>query len=57
MNNIFEENNKFYYYDESDDTVGPFDTLEQAEISYQASLKWHVRDHKNDIRKMRDYYD
>lgn len=57
MTDIFEEDGEFYYYDETDDIVGPFKTIEHAEEAYQASLRWHTRDHKDSIKKMRHYYD
>lgn len=57
MIDIFEEDGEFYYYDETDDIVGPFKTIEHAEEAYQASLRWHTRDHKDSIKKMRHYYD
>ena len=50
---VFEYSGGFYYYDENDDTIGPFETIEQAQIAYDASAKWTVREHKDDIRKMR----
>jgi len=53
MNKIFAEKDGFYYYDENDDTIGPFKTAEQAQTALDASTKWSVREHKDDIRKMR----
>ena len=57
MNEIVEDRDGFYYYDESDELIGPFKTAEQAQIALDASHRWSVREHKDDIRKMRDYYD
>ena len=55
MNNVtvFEYFDGFYYYDENEDAIGPFETIEQAQIAYDASTKWAVREHKDSIRKMR----
>jgi len=57
MNEIVEDVDGFYYFNEEDDLVGPFKTVEQAQISLEASHKWSVREHKDDIRKMRDHFD
>ena len=57
MNEIIEDVDGFYYFNEEDDLIGPFDTVEQAQIALDASVRWAVREHKDDIRKMRDYYD
>ena len=57
MINIVEEKDGFYYYNEVDELIGPFKTAEQAQIAIDASHKWFVREHKDDIRKMRDHYD
>jgi hypothetical protein len=50
---VFEYFDGFYYFDENDDTIGPFKTAEQAQVASDASSKWSVREHKDDIRKMR----
>lgn len=57
MSDFIVHEDGFYYYNEEDDLIGPFDTIEQAQIAHQASIKWQVREHKNDIRKMRDHYE
>lgn len=54
MNDIIEDESGFYYFDEEDDTVGPFSTYKQAEIAFSASLRWEAKDHQSTIRKMKD---
>jgi hypothetical protein len=54
---IFELEDGFYHRTEDEDMVGPFTSLEQAQIALDAYVKWINHDHENDIRKMRDYYD
>lgn len=54
---VFEYFDGFYFYDENDDMIGPFDDAEQAQIVCDASHKWSVREHKDNIKKMRDNYD
>ena len=57
MNEIIEDVDGFYYFNEEDDLVGPFKKLEQAQFALNAAHRWSVREHKDDIRKMRDYYE
>ena len=57
MNDIFELEDGFYHRTEDEDMVGPFKSVEQAQIALDAYVKWLNHDHENDIRKMRDYYD
>ena len=54
MNNIIEEDDGFYFWDSEDNYVGPFDDPRQAEIAYNASLKWLARDNNRVLRKLRN---
>ena len=51
MNDIFEDEDGFYYWDNDDYIIGPFDTLYQAQTALAASSKWQE---KEPIKKMRD---
>jgi len=57
MNEIVQDTDGFYFFNEEDDLVGPFKTAEQAQIALDAAHRWSIREHKDDIRKMRDYQD
>lgn len=54
MNDIFELEDGFYHKTD-EDMVGPFKSIEQAQIALDAYIKWLHHDHESDIRKMRDY--
>ena len=54
MDYIVQENDQYYYIDETTDMIGPFKTREQAEIACDAYLKWLDQDHKPVLRKMRE---
>jgi hypothetical protein len=54
MNEIVEDTDGFYYWDEQDNLIGPFNTFQQAEIAFSACLRWEARDHVSTIRKMKD---
>lgn len=51
---IVEDEKGFYYFDENDDLVGPFNTWDQAEVALSAALRWEAKDHQPSIRKMKD---
>jgi len=52
---IEEYNDGFYYWDDTDELIGPFKTFQQAEVALSACLKWTSKDHsRNTIRKMKD---
>ena len=54
MNEILEDIDGFYYFDDNDDVVGPFNTYQQAEVALSATLRWEAKDHQHTIRKMKD---
>lgn len=51
---IIEDDDGFYYWNDSDDLIGPFITFEQAEVALSASLRWEAKDHQPTIHKMKD---
>ena len=55
-NDIIKVAEGFYYFDEYDSAVGPFNTLKLAEIAADAALRWQAKDHQeiHTIRKMKD---
>ena len=57
-NYIIEDEGGFYYWDETDDLIGPFSTYSQAQIALNAYLQWAAKDHKQEkIHKLRDELD
>lgn len=52
--NIIQDEGGFYFFDAEDDLVGPFYTYRQAEIAYDANLKWVARDNRKELKKMKD---
>ena len=51
---IVEDGDGFYYWDDSDELIGPFKTEQQCEVALEAALRWEAKDHRPRIRKMRD---
>lgn len=55
---IFELEDGFYHETLDDDLIGPFKTVELAQIAYDAYMKWAHHDHQeSSYFKMRDCYD
>ncbi|HSG30873.1 MAG TPA: hypothetical protein VLB82_04940 [Thermodesulfobacteriota bacterium] len=54
---IFLETDGYYFTDDTEDLIGPFDTIELAETAMNHYNKWAIEDHRQELRKMRDYYD
>ena len=52
--NIIEEEDGFYFWDENDYLIGPFNSYETANKAYVESLRWQIRDHKKGLRKFKD---
>lgn len=55
MIDIIEDESGFYYFDENDDTVGPFGSWDLASKAAEAASKWEAKDNqeKHTIRKMK----
>jgi hypothetical protein len=51
---IVEDGKDFYYWNDQDEMVGPFKTLEQCEVAAEASSRWEAKDHQPRIRKMKE---
>jgi hypothetical protein len=51
---IVVEGGKFYFWDDQDELIGPFNSLEQCEVAHTATLRWEAKDHQPRIKKMRD---
>ena len=54
MNKIVEDVDGFYYWDETAELVGPFNTYQQAEVALSAALRLLAKDHVPELRKMKD---
>jgi len=51
---IVEDDKGFYYWDDNDELIGPFNTQKQCEVALSATLRWEAKDHQPQIRKMKD---
>ena len=51
---IIEDKDGFYYWDDRDELVGPFKTEQQCEVALDATLRWEAKDHRPQIRKMKE---
>ena len=56
-NDIFELEDGYYHRTEDEDMVGPFPSFDLAQKALDAYLRWVQHDHRDNIKKMRDYYD
>ena len=54
MNEIVEDVDGFYYFNEWDELIGPFKTKQQCAVAFDATLRWEAKDHQPRIRKMKE---
>ncbi len=51
---IVQEGDDFYYWNDQDELVGPFKTLDQCEIAMDAASKWEAKDLRTVIKRMKE---
>ena len=54
MDEIVEEPDGFYYWNDDEEYIGPFKSKEQCEVALEAALRWEAKDHQPRIRKMKE---